>query len=96
MFILFLFVSFRMFILALINLICEKTYISDGIWCCYRNMRFRGRSQQDSHELFRALLDGIRTEEADVSVYTYVSLLRGGSKGQAGIQLKRIPRNLCT
>ena len=42
--------------------------------CCCRNTRFRGRSQQDSHELFRALLDGIRTEEAEVTVHLCVCL----------------------
>ena len=31
-----------------------------------RNSRFGGGTQQDSHELFRCLLDGMRTEESEV------------------------------
>ena len=46
-----------------------NTYYNSAC-CCHRNKRFRGRSQQDSHELFRTLLDGIRTEEAEVSIYS--------------------------
>ena len=32
-----------------------------------RNSRFMGRNQQDSHEAFRCLLDGLRMEEIYVS-----------------------------
>ena len=39
-------------------------YYKNCCWCSYK--RFRGFDQQDSHEVFRCLLDGLKMEEIKV------------------------------
>ena len=45
---------------------CKILYVS------YRNPRFGRRTEEDSHEALRCLLDGLKMEEIDVSAYTYL------------------------
>ena len=43
------------------------------ICVCHRSPRFSGGHQQDSHELLRHLMDGLRNEEKEVS-YTPITI----------------------
>ena len=42
--------------------------------CILRYERFKDNTQQDSSELLRCLLDGIRKEEIQVKHYLYIAI----------------------
>ena len=58
----------------LVGVLLSWSYIQLHAACINRNSRFGGGTQQDSHELFRCLLDGMRTEESEVCVEYVVPL----------------------
>ncbi|XP_065906735.1 ubiquitin carboxyl-terminal hydrolase 45-like isoform X2 [Dysidea avara] len=60
------------------------------------NSRFGGGTQQDSHELFRCLLDGMRTEESELIFKAVEQKLGTTSDGETKLKKRAYRRNIKT